>query len=78
LETQPPQASTCDIAISIRESQQGLAGLCLYKATLFDATTIMRLLADFERLLHCFVSQPEQTLLASCALCCRSAAASSS
>ena len=33
LETQPVEASACDIAVSVRESPQGLKGLCVYKTS---------------------------------------------
>jgi hypothetical protein len=63
LETQPVEASACDIAVSVRESPQGLNGLCVYKTTLFDATTIARLLDDFQQVLAGLIAQPEQLLL---------------
>jgi amino acid adenylation domain-containing protein len=62
LEMQPVEASACDIAISIHESPQGLHGLCVYKTTLFDATTIARMLDDFQRVLADLIAQPEQPL----------------
>lgn len=62
LQTQPLEASACDIAVSVCASSQGLDGLCLYKTALFDATTIDHMLADFQRLLVKLSAQPEQPL----------------
>src|SRR5262249_24969374 len=39
-ETQPVEASACDLAVSVRENPQGLEGLCIYKTALFNAPTI--------------------------------------
>jgi amino acid adenylation domain-containing protein len=62
LETPSLEASTCDLAVSVRESQQGLDGLCIYKTALFDATTITRMLADYHQLLEHLIVQPEMPL----------------
>jgi amino acid adenylation domain-containing protein len=62
LETQPVEASTCDLAVSVRDSPQGLEGLCIYKTTMFDASTVSRLLEDFQRILSCFIGDPELRL----------------
>jgi non-ribosomal peptide synthetase component F len=62
LETRPVEASTCDIVVSLRQNASGLDGLCVYKTTLFDTTTIVRMLADFQRLLTRFMVQTEQPL----------------
>jgi amino acid adenylation domain-containing protein len=62
LETRPVEASACDLAVSIRESPQGLEGLCIYKTVLFDDLTITRLIEDFQQVLTCFVADPELRL----------------
>jgi non-ribosomal peptide synthetase component F len=62
LETQPVEASACDLAVSVREGPQGLEGLCIYKTALFDTPTIVRLLEDFQQVLACFIAQPELRL----------------
>jgi amino acid adenylation domain-containing protein len=54
--------TTFDIILTLRERPQGLTGLCLYKGDLFDATTISRMLDDFQDMLACFSAQPEQAL----------------
>ena len=59
LETQPVEASACELAVSIRESPQGLEGLCIYQTALFDAPTITRLLEDYQQVLECLIAQPE-------------------
>jgi non-ribosomal peptide synthetase component F len=62
LETQPVEASACDLAVSIRESSQGLDGLCVYKTALFDASTITRMLEDYQQTLEHLIAQPELLL----------------
>jgi non-ribosomal peptide synthetase component F len=62
LETQPVEASACDITMSVRKSSQGLDGLCLYKTTLFDATTIARMLKHYQWVLERLIAQPELSL----------------
>ena len=64
LETQSVEASACDMAVSVRESPQGLDGLCVYKTALFDATTIARMLADYHQILEHFIAQPDLRLSA--------------
>src|SRR5262249_29838221 len=59
LDTHPVAASACELAISLRESSQGLEGLCIYQTALFDAPTITRLLEDYRQILECLVAQPE-------------------
>jgi amino acid adenylation domain-containing protein len=59
LDTHPVAASACELAISIRESPQGLEGLCIYQTALFDAPSITRLLEDYRQILECLVAQPE-------------------
>ena len=51
-----------DIVLTLWESPQGLAGSCIYKTTLFDATTINQLLEDYQRVLKRIIIQPEQPL----------------
>jgi non-ribosomal peptide synthetase component F len=62
LETKPLEASACDIAVSVRESPQGLDGLCVYKTALFDAATITRMFEDYLRVAEYLVAQPELRL----------------
>jgi amino acid adenylation domain-containing protein len=62
LEMQPLGASVCDLVVSVHASPQGLDGLCIYKTALFDATTITRLLSDFQQVLACLMAQPELPL----------------
>jgi amino acid adenylation domain-containing protein len=62
IETRPIEASACDLAVSVRESAQGLDGFCIYKTALFDATTIAQLLSNFQRLLACLNEQLGQPL----------------
>jgi non-ribosomal peptide synthetase component F len=46
----------------MRETPQGLTASCIYKTALFEATTIKRLLRDFQEVLARLVAQPEQQL----------------
>ena len=62
LETQPVEASACELAVSVRESPQGLEGVCIYQTALFDAPTITRLLEDYQQVLECLIAQPELRL----------------
>jgi amino acid adenylation domain-containing protein len=62
LETQPLEASACDLAMSVCETPQGLDGLCIYKTALFDAATITRMLADYRLILEHLIAQPELRL----------------
>ena len=55
-------ATTFDCILIMRETPQGLAGSCIYKTALFEATTIKRLLRDFQEVLEHLVAQPEQQL----------------
>jgi amino acid adenylation domain-containing protein len=63
LQTPPVEASACDLAVSLRESPQGLDGLCVYKTVLFDTPTIAHLLEDYAQILEHFIAQPQQPLL---------------
>ena len=51
-----------DIVLTLWESPQGLAGSCIYKTTLFDATTINQMLEDYQRVLKRIIVQPERSL----------------
>jgi hypothetical protein len=62
LETQPVEASACELAVSLRESPQGLEGSCIYQTALYDAPTIIRLLEDYRQVLECLIAQPELRL----------------
>jgi amino acid adenylation domain-containing protein len=55
-------ATTFDVMLILRDGPQGLAGSCIYKTTLFDATTITRMLGDFQHVLERVISQPELPL----------------
>ena len=55
-------ATTFDCILMLRETPQGLTGSCIYKTALFEATTIKRLLRDFQEVLTHLVAQPEQPL----------------
>jgi non-ribosomal peptide synthetase component F len=55
--------TTFDIILILRERSQGLSGTCIYKADLFDAATISRMLDDFQYVLACLSAQPEQKLV---------------
>jgi non-ribosomal peptide synthetase component F len=54
--------TTFDVILTLRESPQGVTGTCLYKTDLFDASTISRMLDDFQHVLACLSTQPEQPL----------------
>jgi len=62
LETQPVEASACELAVSLHESPQGLEGSCVYQTALFDAPTVTRLLEDYRQVLECLIAQPELRL----------------
>jgi hypothetical protein len=62
LETTPLEASACELAVSVRESPQGLDGLCIYKTALFDATAITRMFEDYQQILEQLIAQPELRL----------------
>ena len=55
-------ATTFDCILMLRETSQGLTASCIYKTALFEATTIKRLLRDFQEVLARLVAQPEQQL----------------
>ena len=56
------EASACELAVSMRESPQGLEGLCIYQTALFDASTVTRLLEDYQQVLERLIAQPELRL----------------
>jgi Condensation domain len=56
--------TTFDIILTLRERPQGVLGACIYKNDLFDATTIRRMFDNFQNVLACLSTQPEQTLAA--------------
>jgi hypothetical protein len=62
LETHSVEASACNLAMSVRESPQGLEVVCIYKTEMFAAPTITRLLDDFQRVLKDFIADPERRL----------------
>ncbi len=49
-----------DLALSVRESAQGLETTWEYASDLFDAATIKRMARHFKRLLEAIVADPEQ------------------
>jgi hypothetical protein len=60
----PVTMTTFDVILMLRESTQGLAGICVYKPHLFGVKTIDRLLRDFQQVLEHMVTQPEQRVSA--------------
>jgi acyl-CoA synthetase (AMP-forming)/AMP-acid ligase II/aryl carrier-like protein len=58
----PLVATTFDVILILCESPQELTSSCIYKAALFDAATINRMLRDFQHVLECLIGQPEQPL----------------
>jgi acyl carrier protein len=59
----PPLAGTTfDVVLFLHERPQGLIVSATYKQNLFEATTIARMLRDFQHVLECLVGQPEQPL----------------
>ena len=63
LVTPEEAVTTFDIVLTLRESPRGVTGTCLYKTDLFEATTISRVLDDFQAVLTCLSIQPEQTVV---------------
>jgi acyl-CoA synthetase (AMP-forming)/AMP-acid ligase II len=58
----PLMINTFDVVLLLRERPQGLTVSAIYKANLFDATTIARMLGDFQRVLECLIGGLEQPL----------------
>jgi hypothetical protein len=58
--------TTLDIILVVRERPygQGLVGSCVYKTALFEATTVYRLLQDFQAVLQRLIEQPKQSFAA--------------
>jgi non-ribosomal peptide synthetase component F len=54
--------TTFDLTLTLRETPLGITALCLYNAEKFDAVAIQRLLDDFQHVLTCLSTQPEQAL----------------
>ena len=48
-----------DLAVSLKEGEQGLSGEVNYRSSLFDLSTIKRLIQHFDTLLRSIVSQPD-------------------
>ena len=62
LVTPEEAVTTFDIILTLRENPRGVTGTCLYKTDLFEATTISRVLDDFQAVLTCLSIHPEQTV----------------
>jgi non-ribosomal peptide synthetase component F/acyl carrier protein len=58
----PLVGTTFDVVLSLRDRRQGLTVSAIYKRDLFDATSIDRMLGDFQHVLECLIGQPEQPL----------------
>jgi acyl-CoA synthetase (AMP-forming)/AMP-acid ligase II len=56
--------TTYDVILTMRETAQGLAGACIYKARLFSARSVERLLRDFRKVLENMVARPERPISA--------------
>ncbi|HVR95972.1 MAG TPA: amino acid adenylation domain-containing protein, partial [Thermoanaerobaculia bacterium] len=56
--TQEVTASKFDLALHLEQSEDGLGGIVEYVTDLYDATTVDRLVASFERLLAAAVAEP--------------------
>jgi amino acid adenylation domain-containing protein len=54
--------SAVDIALSIKETTQGIKGVWTYNSELFEAATIKRIAKHFEILLETIVLNPRQTI----------------
>jgi amino acid adenylation domain-containing protein len=54
--------TTFDVVLSLRERPQGLTVSAIYKQNLFDATTVARMLGDFQHVLECLIGELEQPL----------------
>ncbi|SHK59228.1 Acyl-CoA synthetase (AMP-forming)/AMP-acid ligase II [Bradyrhizobium lablabi] len=53
-----------DVIFMLRETPRGLAGICVYKPHRLKSETIDRLLRDFQEVLECMTTQPEQPISA--------------
>ncbi|MBD2201846.1 amino acid adenylation domain-containing protein [Calothrix sp. FACHB-1219] len=56
------QTAIFDLALTMAETEQGLAGTIEYSTDLFNASTIERMLGHFQVLLAAIVAEPEQRL----------------
>ncbi|MBD2355223.1 amino acid adenylation domain-containing protein [Tolypothrix sp. FACHB-123] len=56
------QTAIFDLALTMAETEQGLAGTIEYSTDLFHASTIERMLGHFQVLLAAIVAKPEQSL----------------
>ena len=63
--------TTFDITLTLREKPQGMTAVCLYNAEMFDVVTIHHMLDDFQHVLTCLSTQPEQVLESFCTLLSR-------
>jgi non-ribosomal peptide synthetase component F len=52
----------CDLTLIIKESPHGLVGTVMYDSTLFDASTILRMLWHLQTLLEGIAADPDQRL----------------
>jgi amino acid adenylation domain-containing protein len=52
----------CDLTLMLKDTEHELSGSLMYDTTLFDATTIKRMLHHFQNLLHSIVAGPDQHL----------------
>ncbi len=51
-----------DLNLSLQETSAGIEGALIYKTDLFDASTIERMVENFQTLLECIVTNPDQPL----------------
>jgi acyl-CoA synthetase (AMP-forming)/AMP-acid ligase II len=57
-------ATTFDVVLNLHETDEGLTGSCVYKADLFEASTIDRIVDRFRRVLERVAGAPEQPVSA--------------
>jgi amino acid adenylation domain-containing protein len=55
-------ASKADLALSLRDSEQGLSGFFEYNSDLFEAATIERMVGHWQTLLEGITAQPDQSV----------------
>jgi hypothetical protein len=58
----PSHGANFELILSMAEGRDGLTGLLTYDADLFEASTMARLMGDFETLLGQIVACPDETL----------------
>jgi len=56
--------TTFDVILMLHENRHGLEGSCVYKPHLFSASTINRLLRDFQEVLEHMVTEPNRPISA--------------